>query len=74
MRKYIVIDIIFLFFIAMGCQAIWGSPDWPNNPPDPGHPPPTCYKTVQYCTEWLADGHCKHWDTRQEEVACPKNY
>ena len=24
-----------------------------------------CYKTERYCTEWLPDGKCKLWDSRQ---------
>lgn len=74
MKKYIALNMILLFFIGISAQAgpAWGPPGWPNGAPDTGSPPRTCYKTVRYCTEWLKDGHCKLWDTKQEEVACPQ--
>lgn len=29
-----------------------------------------CYKTERYCTEWLPDGKCKLWDSKQVQVPC----
>ncbi|OGS98405.1 MAG: hypothetical protein A3K04_03465 [Gallionellales bacterium RBG_16_56_9] len=29
-----------------------------------------CYKTERYCTEWLPDGKCKLWDSRQVQAPC----
>lgn len=29
-----------------------------------------CWKTERYCTEWLPDGKCKLWDSRQVQVSC----
>ena len=39
--------------------------------PDTGEQMRTpCWKTERYCTEWLPDGKCKLWDSRQVEVPC----
>jgi hypothetical protein len=29
-----------------------------------------CFKTERYCTQWLPDGKCKLWDSRQVQVPC----